>query len=171
MWELRRFFGGTFSEVRFWNCVSWDAFPEVRRARGKGRRGRRPLRMHLGGRRKKHNPTTRTAERQRLIEAHQISVRKRRPGQFRDARNAYSNARQRLAQTSFSLLDRPRPVFSFSPGEKEKMGGGEGPAIPIAEPPVLVRAPPTNPLVKENWICYNNETRATPRQGKERTFS
>ena len=140
--------------------------------RGKGRRGRKPgwqaaaptvsVRRNCQGRggragaetrpygctwgeegRKKHKPAIRTAERQRLIEAHQISVRKRRPGQFRDARNAYSNARQRLAQTSFSLLDRPRPVFSFSPGEKEKMGGGEGPATPIAETPVLIRAPKT----------------------------
>ena len=35
--------------------------------------------------------------------------------------------------TSFTLLDRARPVFSFSSGRKGENGGGKGPAIFMAE--------------------------------------
>ncbi len=41
----------------------------------------------------------------------------------------------RRAYTSFSLLDRARPVFSFSSGRKRENGGCDAPAIIMADPP------------------------------------
>ena len=52
--------------------------------------------------------------------------------------------------TSFSLLDRARPVFFFSSGRKRENGGCKGPAIFMAESSPARRAstgpPPRGPL-------------------------
>ena len=48
--------------------------------------------------------------------------------------------------TSFSLLDRARPVFSFPSGRKRENGGCNEPAIIMAESPPPARASTTLPL-------------------------
>ncbi len=48
-------------------------------------------------------------------------------------RRSFSRAPVASPRTSFSLLDRARPVFSFSSGRKRENGGCKGPAIFMAE--------------------------------------
>ena len=48
-------------------------------------------------------------------------------------RRSFSRAPVASPVTSFSLLDRARPVFSFSSGRKRENGGCKGPAIFMAE--------------------------------------
>ena len=65
-------------------------------------------------------------------------------------RRSFSRAPVASPVTSFSLLDRARPVFSFSSGRKRENGGCKGPAIFMAEIPPPARASITPPPAGEN---------------------
>ena len=119
-----------------------------------GRRGRRPLQgvfpiegqsrkkadIHLlppGERQRKeelvHSITTKTPAK---ATPRAGDIRKKRKHALRVPRPSSP----RRGDTSFSLLDRARPVFSFSSGRKRENGGCNEPAIIMAEIPPARRA-------------------------------
>ena len=105
---------------------------------GTDRRGRRPLRDVLpikGQSRKKADiyplPPDERQRKEELVH----SVKDKPPlnliarGKSFRLRRSFSRAPASFPRTSFSLLDRARPVFSFSSGRKRENGGCIAPAI------------------------------------------
>ena len=106
-----------------------------------GRRGRRPLRWSIGRKADPEKADTYPLppdERQRKEELVHSSRDKpplnliARGKSFR-LRRSFSRAPVSFPVPSFSLLDRARPVFSFSSGRKRENGGCKEPAIFMAE--------------------------------------
>ncbi len=124
------------------------------RFRGTGRRGRRPLQGILpieGQFRKKADihplPPGERQRKEKLVH----SSRDKPPlnpitrGKSFRLRRSFSRAPVASPVTSFSLLDRARPVFSFSSGRKRENGGCNEPAIAgchSPRPQGRVKAPP-----------------------------